>query len=153
MSQSDEQTDIWLDSHMKSAIWYTQWPYNENVITMLRKIIQHRLWIPRWQITRASWLISSWIITCLQGGQVWPALTCSTGLIGEKLNIYTVTSHNALCQGYTMWNQHGNVTVYKYSVSNVILADEKLTLFHQYLWYRQKWGTIVFTILGAILWV
>ena len=39
-----------------------------------------------------------------------------------------------------------------YSLSNVILADEKLTLFHQYIRYSQKWGTIVFSIPGAILW-
>ncbi len=40
-----------------------------------------------------------------------------------------------------------------YSMSNVIMADEKLTLFHQYLRYRHTWGAIVFSILGAILWV
>ncbi len=39
-----------------------------------------------------------------------------------------------------------------YSLSNVIMADEKLALFHQYLRYRHKWGTIVFSIPGAILW-
>ena len=38
-----------------------------------------------------------------------------------------------------------------YSLSNVVMADEKLPLFHQYLRYRYKWGTIVFSILGAIL--
>ena len=38
-----------------------------------------------------------------------------------------------------------------YSLSNVILADEKSTLFHQYLRYSHTCGTIVFGILGAIL--
>ncbi len=40
-----------------------------------------------------------------------------------------------------------------YSLSNVIMADEKSTLFHQYLRYSHKYGTIVFSIPGAIQWV
>ena len=33
-------------------------------------------------------------------------------------------------------------TVTKYSMSNVIMADEKLALFHQYLGYRHKCGPL-----------
>ena len=46
---------------------------------------------------------------------------------------------------------HSNRLNSDYSLSNVIMADEKLTLFHKHLRYRHKWGTIVFCILGAIL--
>ena len=38
-----------------------------------------------------------------------------------------------------------------YSMSNVILADIKVTLFHQYLRYSHKCCTIVLSLLGAIL--
>ena len=38
-------------------------------------------------------------------------------------------------------------------LSNVILVVEILPLFHQYLRYCHKFGTIVFRIAGAILWV
>ena len=39
----------------------------------------------------------------------------------------------------------------QYSLSNVIPADEKFTVFHQYLRYSLKCGTIVFSIPGVIL--
>ena len=39
-----------------------------------------------------------------------------------------------------------------YSLSNVILADEKMTSFHRYLRYSHKSVIIVFSIPGAILW-
>ncbi len=39
----------------------------------------------------------------------------------------------------------------RYSLSNVILADEKFTLFHQYLRYCNKRGTVVFSMPSAIL--
>ncbi len=42
------------------------------------------------------------------------------------------------------------IDIHSYSLSNVILADEKSTLFHQYLRYSHKYGTIVFSIPGAI---
>ncbi len=45
----------------------------------------------------------------------------------------------------------GKHYVVKYSLSNVILADEKSTLFHQYLRYNHKCGTIVFSIPSAII--
>ena len=38
-----------------------------------------------------------------------------------------------------------------YSMSNVILVDEKFILFHQYLRYSPKSVTIVFSISGANL--
>ena len=38
-----------------------------------------------------------------------------------------------------------------YSMSNVIMADKNLTLFHQYQRYRHKWGTIVFSTPSAII--
>ncbi len=40
----------------------------------------------------------------------------------------------------------------QYSLSNVILADEKLTSFHQYLRYNHKRGTIAFSTPSAIIW-
>ncbi len=39
-----------------------------------------------------------------------------------------------------------------YTLSNVILADKKITLFHQYLRYSHKHGTIAFSKRGAIIW-
>ena len=39
-----------------------------------------------------------------------------------------------------------------YSLSSVIMADEKFLSFHQYLRYSHKRGTIVFSIPGAIQW-
>ena len=39
-----------------------------------------------------------------------------------------------------------------YSLSNVILVDEKSTSFHRYLRYRHNCDTIVFSIPGTILW-
>ncbi len=41
---------------------------------------------------------------------------------------------------------------FRYSLSNVITADEKFTLFHQYLRYRHKCDNIVFSIPSAITW-
>ena len=38
------------------------------------------------------------------------------------------------------------------TMSNITLVDENLTLFHQYLRYRHKCVTIVFSIPGAIWW-
>ncbi len=35
-------------------------------------------------------------------------------------------------------------------MSNVVIVDEKFTLFHQYLRYSHKWCTVVFSIPGAI---
>ncbi len=46
---------------------------------------------------------------------------------------------------------NGGVYESKYSLSNVILADEKLTSLHQNLGYCYKCGIIVFSIPGAIL--
>ncbi len=40
---------------------------------------------------------------------------------------------------------------FRYSMPNVIMVDEKVSLFHQYLRYRHKWGASVFSIIGAIL--
>ena len=39
-----------------------------------------------------------------------------------------------------------------YTLSNVILLDEKLTSFYLYLRYCHKSVTIVFSIPGAIIW-
>ena len=38
-----------------------------------------------------------------------------------------------------------------YTLSNVIVADEKFLSFHQYLRYRHKLGTIVFSTSSAII--
>ena len=38
-----------------------------------------------------------------------------------------------------------------YTLSNVIVADEKWTSFHQYLRYNYKRGTIVFSTPSAII--
>ncbi len=38
-----------------------------------------------------------------------------------------------------------------YSLSNVIVADEKLTSFDKYLRYSHNFGTIVFSIPSAII--
>ena len=50
-----------------------------------------------------------------------------------------------------LWHREIHKTMY--SLSSVILVDEKLTLFHQYLRYSHKCDTIVFSIPGTILWV
>ncbi len=43
--------------------------------------------------------------------------------------------------------------IYIYIVlSNVIMVDEKLASFHQYLRYSHKCGTILFSILSPIIW-
>ncbi len=39
-----------------------------------------------------------------------------------------------------------------YSLSNVIMADEKFLSFHQYLRYNHKYGTIAFSTPSAIIW-
>ena len=46
---------------------------------------------------------------------------------------------------------HIDIVIGMYSMSNVILVDEKSTLFHQFLTYIHTCGTIVFSIPGAIL--
>ena len=57
--------------------------------------------------------------------------------------------------GINMENSNGDTMVIwcnYYSMSNVILVDEKFTLFHQYLRCRHRSGTIVFSIPGVISW-
>ena len=59
---------------------------------------------------------------------------------------------------FRQWRDVGRVfmfshcSLFSYSLSNVTVADEKFTLFHQYLRYSHKCGTTVFSIPDAILW-
>ena len=49
-----------------------------------------------------------------------------------------------ICESFGLTEAH-------YSLSNVIMADEKLISFPQYLRYSHKCGIIVFSILSAII--
>ena len=97
-----------------------------------------------------------------------PPINQSGRGLGHALRAYTLYPtdcdlHRNFTRQKAEWNWYVNHTsgmwlasitnVASYSMSNVILVDEKFTLFHQYLRYWHKGGTIVFSILGAILWV
>ena len=70
---------------------------------------------------------------------------------GNKLHDAKVSSRGLVYSNpFPTLNRSLCVIALLYSV-NVIMADEKFPLFHQYLRYSQKWGTIVFRIAGAIL--
>ena len=49
-------------------------------------------------------------------------------------------------------NHHGGVFWRDYSLSNVIMVDEKYLSFHEYLRYSHKRGNIVFSTPSAIIW-
>ena len=64
---------------------------------------------------------------------------CSTWQLLIMLTLQIPCSAEVCTMAHT-WYLH-----YSYSLSNVILVDEKFTLFYQYLWYSHKCGTIVFS--------
>ena len=73
--------------------------------------------------------------------------TCQGG-VGECLfsrETTTASSAASCCQSNQSTQVNG------YSRSNVILVDEKLSPFHQYLGYSHKCGTITFSIPSAII--
>ncbi len=62
------------------------------------------------------------------------------GLICRKIYVMSL-AQESVRRSHFLW----------YTLSNVILADEKWTSFHQYLRYSHKLGTIAFSTPSAII--
>ncbi len=89
---------------------------------------------------------------------VWPS--CSLGQLKNKRKAHEPDIVKSIL---AKWHeQHSTqlcihvlndiLNVVNYSQSNVIMVDEKLASFHQYLRYSHKCGTTLFSVLSAIIW-
>ncbi len=74
---------------------------------------------------------------------------CSVEFILPSCNIVMVTVVEKAISWVKLWQAIW--IIFWYTASNVILVDEKLTLFHQYRIYSHNCGTIVFCIASVII--